>query len=65
VHLDHFPVAVVAALTNIFFVMVMMIVATDQMKSLVKFQNVTHPQDFVCLRNSLAGFLQIQLSVFL
>jgi hypothetical protein len=55
----------VAALTNIFFVMVWMIVETDQMKSLVKLQNITHPQDRVSLRNLLAGFLKIQLSVFL
>jgi hypothetical protein len=55
----------VAALTNIFFVMVMMTVETDQMKSIVKLQNITHSQDLVFLRNLLAGFLQIQLSVFL
>jgi hypothetical protein len=49
----------VAALTNIFFVMVMMIVGTDQMKSLVKLENIRHTQDLVSLRNLLAGFLQV------
>jgi hypothetical protein len=48
----------VTALANILFVMVWMIVQTDQMKSFVKLQNISHAQDLVSLRNLLAGVLE-------
>jgi hypothetical protein len=49
----------VTALTNILFVMAWMTVKMDQMKSFVKLQNITLPQDLVSLKNLLAGMLQV------
>jgi hypothetical protein len=54
VHLEHLPAAMATALTNVFFVMVRMTVETDQMKRLVKLQNINIAQDLVSLKNLLA-----------